>query len=515
MGSHVRLALVAGAFALVAAQAEGATMDKPIVGMYVHQHWSYNHPYAARTWTFEDWHGYVDGLKRLGYNTVMIWPVLETMPNPLTPSDRACIEKIAKVIHVLHNEFAMKAYIVIAPNVAAKNDEAAKYTFEQRPFFYSDYRVNPGDSAALTAMMNWREELLRPLAETDGLVIIDSDPGGYPGSTDAEFINLLAAHRAALDRIRPGIELVYWNHVGWEAYCRYYATAQLVMGTDAAVTITIRSLATRSLEPWGLTGGRLDAINAMGQGARMFSFPYGAIEGEPSFPLTNFGGRTAYDTGKTPGPRGIMGNAQTHCVQLPYTFAFARGAQGLPCAEPDYVRFADDLLPGHGATIVAAWKALVSADQAQLAAALSEVQALATGPLSPGPLKGLLFGSPQRFIDDLVLQMHMQLALERFHQAAFASPSVQSNTVARLGEFAAAAGAWQAKHAYRNNWSSPRMEEALRKFNDSTINAALSAHDYLGEGKTPFERVQSGFYKVETYTPRLLDAMRSASQTVK
>jgi len=32
------------------------------VGMYVHQHWPYNRPYAARTWTLEDWRGYADGL---------------------------------------------------------------------------------------------------------------------------------------------------------------------------------------------------------------------------------------------------------------------------------------------------------------------------------------------------------------------------------------------------------------------------------------------------------------------
>ena len=64
-----------------------------IVGMYVHQHWPYNHPYAARTWTIEDWRGYAGALKRLGFNTIMIWPVVETMPYPPTSSDRAGLEK--------------------------------------------------------------------------------------------------------------------------------------------------------------------------------------------------------------------------------------------------------------------------------------------------------------------------------------------------------------------------------------------------------------------------------------
>ncbi len=62
--------------------------DKKLWGMYIHQHWPYNHPYAARTWTVEDYRGYADGMKKLGYNMLVIWPVLETMPNPLTPSDQ-------------------------------------------------------------------------------------------------------------------------------------------------------------------------------------------------------------------------------------------------------------------------------------------------------------------------------------------------------------------------------------------------------------------------------------------
>jgi hypothetical protein len=32
-----------------------------LVGMYVHQYWPYHHPFAARTWTMEDWRGHADG----------------------------------------------------------------------------------------------------------------------------------------------------------------------------------------------------------------------------------------------------------------------------------------------------------------------------------------------------------------------------------------------------------------------------------------------------------------------
>ncbi len=96
----------------------------------MHQHWSYKHPYAVRTWTLDDWHGYVDGIKRLGYNTILIWPMLEIMPDPLTPSDEANLAKIAKVIDMAHDEFKMKVHIVFCPNVSPKSEEGRKYTFE-------------------------------------------------------------------------------------------------------------------------------------------------------------------------------------------------------------------------------------------------------------------------------------------------------------------------------------------------------------------------------------------------
>ncbi len=37
-----------------------------------------------------------------------------------------------------------------------------------------------------------RQQVLKPLAAMDGLVIIDSDPGGYPNSTNKEFVDLLS-----------------------------------------------------------------------------------------------------------------------------------------------------------------------------------------------------------------------------------------------------------------------------------------------------------------------------------
>ena len=122
----IAAACLIAALANVGAASTAEHLPGNLVGMYIHQHWPYNYPYAARTWKVEDYRGYCGGLKALGYNSVMIWPVLETMPSPLTRSDRASLKKIGAVIDMLHRELGMRVYIALCPNVGAKDEEARK-----------------------------------------------------------------------------------------------------------------------------------------------------------------------------------------------------------------------------------------------------------------------------------------------------------------------------------------------------------------------------------------------------
>ena len=118
----------------------------------------------------------------------------------------------------------------------------------------------------------------------------------------------------------------------------------------------------------------------------VISYDYGQIEAEPSFPMTNFGDNRAYQAGARPGPRGVMGNAQTHCVQLPNIFAFARGAAGKPVSEADYVAFANDLISGKGQEIVGAWKALSGTDSSLMRAQAAVIRKAAAQKLETGRL---------------------------------------------------------------------------------------------------------------------------------
>ena len=512
LGGLAGLAARAGISDAPLDEGQGQGTSSGIIGMYVHQHWPYNHPYAARTWTAEDYRGYADGLTKLGYNTIMIWPVLETMPSPLTPSDRANLEKIATVIDILHHEFNMRVWVPLCPNVAANNKEAVKYPFEKRHFFYCDKRVNPADPAAVRQMIKRLEELLRPLAKIDALAVIDSDPGGYPGSTNAQFVNLLAEYRQTLNRLRPGIELYYWMHVGWEAYCRFYQTGEFKWGTAEEARDVLTRLQRLNPKPWGITVNTLIDLfpppdrthlaiaSKLGLASRAVGFSYGAIEGEPTFPMTNFGGHNAFNAGRTKAPRGVMGNAQTHCVQLPNTFAFARGAKGQPVTEADYLEFAEDLIVGRGQLIVKAWQALAGEDPAVKRDMAEELVALPKGKLATGRLKGLLFGDPQRFLTDLVMQLRLKAAFHDFVAATKSDRDVKPS----FQDFVRAAKLWQRQHGYECAWGWPDLNETLKKLKSPVIDAIL---DEKGEGKTPFDRVEDQLRKTETFTPRLIGAM--------
>lgn len=504
-------------------------MADKIVGMYVHQHWPYNHPYAARTWTLEDWRGYADGLQRLGFNTILIWPLIEMMVEPLHRSDQAYLRRMGQVIGMLKGEFGMRVMIALCPNVWAIGEVAHRAPIEDRHFFYCDVRVNPADRAAVKAMIRCRERIFAVLREVDAVTIIDSDPGGYPGSTNADFVNLFVEHRKMFDRVRRGIELIYWVHAGWQGYSRFYATGHFEFGREEEFLDTMRRLAEANLEPWGLANG-LEFAQRLGLQDRVIGFNYGAIEGEPAFPFTNYTIESAHAIGARPMPRGVLGNAQTHCVQIPNTFAFVRGALGQPVSDQDCVALAEDLILGHGALIQRAWQALAGprgkvtdalpdaamstspslsaagSDEAEAAdACAAELDALAGESLMTGPLRGLLFGSPARFIDDLVLQLRVKSTSVRLVGALNGGGDWRGP----LRDFVAAVDLWQAKHGYKNRWHWPDLFEALKKMGFPEVDrAVLTGLDFLED--TGFDRVKIHYYREETHTLIILQALKRA-----
>src|SRR5690606_27265723 len=133
------------------------------------------------------------------------------------------------------------------------------------------------------------------------------------------------------------------------------------------------------------------------------------------------------------------------------TFAFARGAKGLSAERSDYVDFANQLIEGGGEAIVVAWEVLQATDAPRMKAAADRLVKLRGTDLKPGRLKGLLFGDPGRFIDDLVSQLHMAATLSTLKAALDAGNGrITKNAVGKFEAFIAAVDDWHGRHGYNS-----------------------------------------------------------------
>jgi hypothetical protein len=387
-------------------------MSDKLVGMYIHMHWGYNHPYAARTWTFDDWRGYLTGLRGLGFNLVQIWPMLDTMPLPLTPSDRAHLEKLGQVIDMAHG-LGMRVHVGASANTIG-NAQAADYPFETRPYFTAARRLNPGDNGEVAELMAARRVFMEPLAQADGFWIIDSDPGGYPGSTPAEFAELFEAHRTMLDGLRPGVELLYWMWQGWAD--DFDGSGGWGDSPQPCWREALERLIEIDPEPWGIEAcwkGHFALTEALGLRDKTIYYPYGAIESEPSFPFTDWNPPRLQETfaciPAEQRPRGVLGNAQSHCLQLPHTYLFRHLAAGGDAGTVDLAAFGERIAPGLGEAVAQAWPALASDDSGGMANALA---ALPSGRAQElGDLAGLCFNQVDRLVADLRSQLELRAAV--------------------------------------------------------------------------------------------------------
>lgn len=466
------------------------------LGMYVHMHWGYNHPYAARTWTLEDWRGYAGGLAALGFNLIMIWPMLEIIPDPLTKSDIAHLEKMRQVIDLLHSDFGMDVIITLGANVIG-NEHAREFPFEIRPYFKCDQRLNPGNKHDVDRLIQFRRNLYAYLAKADGIAIIDSDPGGYIGSTNDEFSNLLWRHIDMVHEYNPSAQLYYWMWMGWEAYNKMWKEVQEGKLARFDITSTdfksvIRKLMERPNELWRILSCQpihQEIVDEFGIQDRAMFFPYGLVEKEPTFPRTNcdpddiYKEFAAFDFNGT--GLGQMANSQTHAVQQPNTYIFAHFAKGGTRDSVDLPKFADGLIPGSGKLIAQAWEALNESDPVHIREISSLVRKeieLATN--STGPFSGLLLRTPKQFLDDLALQLDWHADMREFSAAIDHNNDWHKPLNALISSW----NQWYLRTGFTETHCSLGIEfihSALRKLHTPELDAVL---DDLEDWRDPSKR---------------------------
>ena len=316
-----------------------------MLAMYVHTHWGYNHPYAARTWTVEDWRGYLGALRALGYDAVMFWPLFDSMPPRPTASDRAFLARTAAGDR--HRASRVR-HAVSAHRLSQRDGQRACRLVYLRAtaLFHLRTQDQPratlrrsrlcstragGNSSRWRLLMAWQSS-----TATRAAII---------GSTNAEFVDCHGPAKWPCFASTTQVECVYWVWVGWENYNRFWAQAQQGgeghaepdLQIDPQVFTDALERRARSIpEPWSLLLAwpeHLAATRAAGPSRQALLYPLRRHRGRahlsPDQLCTRKGCASAVE--RYPGepfPRGVIGNCQTHCLQIPHTYLFAHYARG-------------------------------------------------------------------------------------------------------------------------------------------------------------------------------------------
>lgn len=419
--------------------------NKPLFdlrGVYAHLHWAYNHPYALRSWTLDDWKRYIDFLAFLQVNLLQIWPMSSMLPLPLSDADRTYLKMYREVVEYAKSKYAMKVFVGECANNIAKPKVIDP--IEKRDYFQTELLLNPSDPAHMETLRAHRAEMYQTIPNADGYWIIDSDPGGWHGSPAGEFVDILIMNRKLLNDVgRADAEIVYWMWQGW--------------GTDDAkknLETTIKDILRRLPEPWSILAcskDHLNLIKKMGLTNKTIYFPYGLVEPEPSPPYTH---APAVDIDKAlfpieefAGIRGVMCNMQTPFVQLPRLHQFQQAALG---NEIHLQEIAEMLFPENPEPLRNAWNAIepTATSDETLKAAESLESAIAGGRLGhPGEAARLLPEQGLLIAKDLVLQLKIHAAARLSSELAKAGACGEAITNA-LRRFLGMVVAWHSRHGY-------------------------------------------------------------------
>lgn len=423
-------------------------------GMYAHQHWAYNYPYALRTWSVEEWKKYVDILALMRVNLFQIWSMAGILPVPLSADDEAFLKRYPPVIEHARRNHGMEVWIgECANNVCDKRDVPP---VAQRDYFAVETLKNPGDPKQMAELKAARAEFYRVCSNADGYWVIDSDPGGWKGSPPSEFVDILMMNRDLMDRhTRLGREakLVYWMWFGWTDRADKAGTWRA----------TLKDLMRRSPEPWLLTAADKNhwkVVDELGLAGRTVYYPYGAVEHEPSLPFTMVVPEELTDALNVPERvghiRGAMGNAQTPMVQLPNIYYFTRAAWNMNLRAADRETAMKELArliyPEKVKLLAESWMSLGNPEAPKARQLADELEKLSgTRALGrPGPIGIKLFPDYGQVARDLAQQLRIHAVAVDTRRLALDASAGEDKVLQSLTDYCLLSLAWRRQNGFKN-----------------------------------------------------------------
>lgn len=404
--------------------------------------WPLKHPYAFRSWSEEEWKRFVDISWAQRINLVYIWPFMEIIPLPLSAADQKYLQEVQRVVDYAKKKRGMEVWIMQSANRVGVSDCGTADPRMRTYWVPRDCQqdMNPADPEQFARIMRHFDAFYRIVNNADGYCMIDSDPGGWPGSPLSDQTKIFNGARDLLDRLSVGkqnTKLIDWMWLGWG---RNHTGEDSGDRAVAHMQETIRNFKANLREPWELISGLspyLESAKSESALDKTVFLQYGAIEDEPAFPATNMGQKSilaVFETAaKYPGLKGVMGNNELMLLQFPRTFNFfgiAWDAEYAKRSERDVLLdLAQQLHPDHRETIADAFLALRETDLQKITAAQQNLsQLIASGNAGrPGSLSRLLFPDRLSVARNLLKQLDIRLARQQFITALQGTPSLEDS----------------------------------------------------------------------------------------
>lgn len=426
------------------------------VGFYTHGGWVFDYPFAPRAWERVDYANMFQLLKRMGYDAVQIWPLLEAIPMPLTAADRAELTAFRPILQD-GRDAGLRTWMVLCANLTTPPSVASVPWRQRNP--YPVMRTIRFDNAAETVEYRaHRTEMLKILNNADGYVTIDGDPGGYDNAQPQHFVDVFLNDRAAIEKF--GTHPAQQSVIPW-LWCGWGTSGVWSKPIEPFVRATLDLLPAQLPEPWSLLPGRsdrdghangrtnmrlIDEYNLESRSTLLF---YEAIEFEPVPPsatlrfadIRRYFQEEAALHGKA---NGVMGNAQQPIMALPNIYLFARLARDISYAAKTNDAVLDNLavlLGGPPELLRPAWKCLglpLAGIPANLPAQLRAIE-------FTGEAAAFIPGGPALYRDILAAQVDSR----RRMLAAMTMPTgTNAQAAAAIAEGADAIVDWWSRHHF-------------------------------------------------------------------
>ncbi len=394
-------------------------------------------------------------LKELGYDRVMLWPLIETIPIPLSAADTRDLYQYREIVTEAQHA-RIECWLVFCANLTARPEASAKL-WKDRTLMPNLRVMHFDNSPEKSAYLEHRAKIISILNNADGYVTIDGDPGGYAGAKPEDFLDVFRADHDVLQKYGThprSQKVIPWIWCGWGTRGVWQEPIQPFVETELNLLKTNlpepnEFLIGQCRSPFACRRINVDLAQKLNLTSQSSMLCYESVEYEPATPSAKLQFEEIRNTLREEqsflnNSRGLMGNAQTPIMVLPGIYFFARAARDtnyLSKSDGQILHDFAKFLGGDPALLIPAWTCL--------RLGLKELPDALPMRLREMKLKSksarYIPGGSKRYVEILAAQVESRLELLRAIEKPALTPEAAAQNYAHG---AAALIGWWKQHRY-------------------------------------------------------------------